>query len=102
MADEAKAAVFADGTGQQSKYVRLKGVVQADGTSADVVVQCIAVLDIDGRQVDQDAVLTELRNMNKELSRMRKAFGDFMDNAELMLDTDDGDEDDGDDDGGES
>ncbi len=102
MSEEANAKLFADGTGKAGKFIMLRGVVQGDGTTADVVVQCVAAIDLDGRAVDNDAVLLMLTSINKELSRLRKGIGDFIDNAELMLDTDDTDEDDGDDDGGES
>ncbi len=91
-----------DGSGKQGRSILLVGVVQADGSTADVYVQCQAAVDVEGRVVDQDAVLTVLLQMNKELQRMRKGIGDFIDNAEMMLDCDDGDEEDGDDDGGES
>ena len=91
-----------DSLGKPAKLFLLRGVVQADGTSADVYVQCAAAVDIDGRAVDTDAGLDVQLRIVKELSRIRKALGDFMDNAELLLDTDGGDDDAGDDDGGDS
>ncbi len=96
---KADAQLNNDGTG---KKVLLLGLVQGDGSTVDVYVQCTAAVDVEGRAVDSYAVLEVLMQINKEMSRMRKAFGDFVDNAELMLDCDDSDEDDGDDDGGES
>jgi len=98
---EAKAALFADGTGKLGKLVMLRGVVQEDGTSADVVVTCVSVTDLDGRAVDNEAVLDALTAMNRNLVRIRKGLGEALDNMELSLDVEDED-DGGEDDGGES
>ncbi len=99
---DASAKYSGDGSGKSVRLFLLRGVRQDDGTSADVYVPCEAAVDVEGRTVDQDAVLNALLVMTKEIARIRKGLGDFIDNAEMMLDTDDGDNEDGDDDGGES
>ena len=98
---EAAAQINQDGSGKKAKYVMLRGVPQEDGTSVDVTVLCVSVTDLDGRGLDNEAVLDALVGIRQELARMRKGWGDYLDNAEMMLDVSDED-DGGDDDGGES
>jgi hypothetical protein len=97
MAVEAVIQVALDGAGKKTKTLVLTGIQQPDGTSATVYIPDVVQVDIDGRRIDfdnNDQVLIEIR---RELSRIRKAFGELLDNAELTFDIDsDDNEDDGD------
>jgi hypothetical protein len=90
MADETYIQVASDGAGKKVKNLKLIGVVQADGTSADVYIQCTAIVDGDGRTVDLDELTGVMRALLKEVRWLRKGFGEMTENAALTIGLDDG------------
>lgn len=90
MAEEAVIQVALDGAGKEVKQFLLRGVVQGDGTTADVYVQCVAVVGSDGRAVSLDGLERVLNRIRKELTQIRKMVGDVTDHGgELELAEDD-------------
>lgn len=85
-----------DGTGKKVKNYLLLGVVQSDGTPADVYVQCVAIQDADGRRLDFDETNGLLRTLVQEVRWLRKGFGEMTDNAALTIGLSDGSGDGGD------
>ncbi len=66
----------------------MQGVRQADGTSADVYVQCAAIVDQDGRAVDFDAHLETLKCINRKLGILIGMVGEIGDVGPLVDDAD--------------
>jgi len=77
MAEETNVQLASDGSGKKIKNFLLRGVVQSDGTSADVYVQCTNVLDGDGRLVDFDEMSKILNRIYREMKLMRQIVGEI-------------------------
>jgi hypothetical protein len=92
MPEDSKIQLALDGTGKNVKNFLLRGVVQSDGTSADVYVQCTAVVGSDGRLVNFETMEDILQDIRTEIKLIRRGFGSLTDDAELVLGPD-GDED---------
>lgn len=76
MTTEAEVQVALDGSGKKIKNFLLTGVVQGDGTSADVYVQCISVMDDEGRLVDFMTLNETLVAIYRELKLVRQMVGE--------------------------
>lgn len=73
--NEANVQVALDGAGKKIRQLKLTGVVQADGTTADVYVQCVAITDTDGAAVGMQETNGLLRQLIAEMQALRKMYG---------------------------
>jgi len=91
MTTEAEIQVALDGSGKKVKNFLLTGVVQADGTSADVYVQCVSVMDDEGRLVDFMALNETMLAIYREVKLMRQMVGEVTQHGGALGLGDDGD-----------
>jgi hypothetical protein len=86
-----------DAGGKKVKNLLLKGVPQSDGTYADVYIQCNAIVDQDGRAIDNDELLSVMKSIHNELIAIRQGIGELADDADMAFgnneDNNDDDED---------
>lgn len=66
--------VATDGSGKKVRNLLLKGVLQPDGTTADVYVQCVSVVDSDGNALDFNRTNELLSSLVREVHWLRLAF----------------------------
>lgn len=73
--NEAYVQVAQDGSGKKVRNLILQGVVQPDGTQADVYVQCTAIVDGDGAPFSMTETNGILLRVLREITALRHMYG---------------------------
>lgn len=79
MSEESYVQGAPDGSGKKIRNVLLRGVPQPDGTYADVYVQCVEVLDADGRALTFEETNRLLRRQLEELRLIKTILAEAHD-----------------------
>ena len=74
-------ATDAASTGKKIRQVLVRGVVQEDGTSADVYLPCYVETDKEGRSLDHDEIPNILKMVLREVRLLREMFGEMTENG---------------------